>query len=263
MTTMIESDRRPLPNPPLALVSAQVDFPQAERNLPNKEIFRFRDAVNRNFGGAYGELTQIRKNQVTVQIGAFGPSSASEPASSLGWRLAVRDQSLSLSVFADSISIESRSYKGWEDSFRPRLQDALIAAFEIFAPEIEMRLGLRYINAFSNSNATSAAYWRGKIRPAFLGPIGDESLADAFQISASRASLSFDEINANVATAFQPDAILVGKIAAIFDIDVYRQGARLYTADSALATADALNTKALQIFQSILSVDYFQELLQS
>jgi len=257
---MDEPDRRRLPDPPLALVAAQIDFAQSERSLPNKEIFRFRDAVNRNAGGAYGELTQIRKNQVTVQIGAFGPSATSEPTSTLGWRLAVRDQSLSLSVFADSITIESRTYGGWAEAFRSRLQEAVIAAFEVFAPDVETRLGLRYVNALSHNDAASPMYWRDKIQPAFLGPLGDDRLAAAFQLSASRASLAFDNVSANIAIAFQPDAALPGRTAAIFDIDVFRQGAREFTIESALIGADLLNTTALQIFQSILTSTYFEEL---
>jgi uncharacterized protein (TIGR04255 family) len=261
MTSLIaEPDRRPLPDPPLALVAAQIDFAQSERSLPNKEIFRFRDAVNRNSGGAYGELTQIRKNQISVQIGALGPSTTSEPTSSLGWRLAVRDQSLSLSVFADSITLESRTYGGWAAAFRPRLQDAIIAAFEVFAPDVETRLGLRYVNALSHNDATSPTYWRDKIQPAFLGPLGDDQLAAAFQASAGRASLAFDGVSANVGIAFQPDAALPGRTAAIFDIDVFRQGAREFTIDSALSGADLLNTTALQIFQSILARSFFEGL---
>jgi uncharacterized protein (TIGR04255 family) len=261
MTTMMgEPYRHPLPHPPLALVAAQIDFAKSERNLPNKEIFRFRDAVNRSADGAYGELTQIRKNQVTVQIGAFGPSATSEPESTLGWRLAFRDQSLSLAVFADSITLESRTYGGWAEAFRPRLQDAIIAAFEVFAPDVETRLGLRYVNALSRHDATTPAYWRGKIQPAFLGPLGDDRLATGLQSSASRASLLFDDVGANIGMAYQPDAALPGRTAAIFDIDVFRQGAREFTIEAALSGADLLNTTALQIFQSILTTNFFEEL---
>ena len=41
LTTGIWEVSHPLPHPPLALVAAQIDFAKSERNLPNKEIFRF------------------------------------------------------------------------------------------------------------------------------------------------------------------------------------------------------------------------------
>jgi uncharacterized protein (TIGR04255 family) len=253
-----EPERAPLRYPPLGLVAFQVNFPEAERKLSSKEIFAFRDALHRG-PERYGELTQIRRNQVTIQIGSLGPTTT-EPSGALGWRLAVRDQSWSLSLFPDSVVLECRTYRGWSEDFRPRLLDAMTSTAAALKPEVETRLGLRYVNAFSSDDATSPAFWRDKIQPAFLGPIGDERLSPAFSSSGGRITFAFDDVEAVVATAFQPDAVLSGRTAAVFDIDVFRQGAREFSIASALEGADLLNTRALQIFQSIVAPSYLQEL---
>ena len=256
---LAEPRRAPLRYPPLGLVAFQVSFPEADRKFSSgKEIFAFRDALHRG-SERYGELTQVRRNQVTIQIGSLGPTTT-EPTGALGWRLAVRDQSWSISLFPDSVVLESRSYGGWTESFRPHLLDAIVSTAEALKPDVETRLGLRYVNAFSSEEATSPLFWRNKLQPAFLGPIGDERLSGAFTTSGGRISFKFDDVEAVVAMAFQPDAVLAGRTAAVFDIDVFRQGAREFSPTSAMDGADLLNTRALQIFQSIVTPSYLQEL---
>lgn len=255
---LAEPQRTPLRYPALGLVAFQINFPEAERKLSSKEIFAFRDALHKG-PERYGELTQIRRNQVSIQIGSLGPT-ATEPSSALGWRLAVRDQSWAISLFPDSVAVECRAYEGWSESFRPHLLDAVASVAEALKPEVETRMGLRYVNAFSDEEATSPGFWRDKVQAAFLGPIGDEHLSDAVTASGGRVSFSFGDVEAVVAMSFQPDAVLAGRTAAVFDIDVFRQGAREFSIPSIIDGADRLNTYALQIFQSIITPSYLQEL---
>ncbi len=254
-----EPDRAPLRKAPLGLVACQVNFSEIDRRLASKGVFRYRDVLNQGAGG-YGELTQIRKNQVTLQLGAFGATSTSDSSSSLGWRLATRDQAWSVALFADSVTLESRAYDNWADTFRPRLRDALTGAIEAFGPEVETRLGLRYVNALSHDGATTPGYWCDKIKSSFLGPLGDDRLGSFFTGSTTRSTFAFDDVHAVVSLAFQPDAVRPNRVATVFDVDVFREGAREFVFDNLIQAADLLNTRALQVFQSIVSPSYLDEL---
>jgi uncharacterized protein (TIGR04255 family) len=253
-----EPDRTPLREEALALVICQVDFSEIDSRLASKDVFRYRDTLNRGPGG-YGELTQVRKNQVTLQLGVFGATSTSDATASKGWRLATRDQSWAVALFPDSVTLESRKYGGWAESFRPRLYDAFAGAIDAFSPEVETRIGLRYVNQFGHDDATSPLYWAAKIEAPFLGPLQDR-LGPAVVNSTMRVTFQFEEIQAVVALAFQPDTTRPGHIALVFDIDVSRQGAREFAFNDLMNAADVLNTRALQVFQSIVNRSFLQEL---
>lgn len=255
-----EPDRDPLSRAPVGLVACQVSFSDMERRLASKEVFRYRDTLNRGLGG-YGELSPIQRNQVMVQIGGpLGAATSSETSSSKGWRLATRDNAWSVALFADSVLLESRAYQSWNESFRPRLADAISGAIESFKPEVETRVGLRYINALSDKAATSPLYWSDKVQPAFLGALGHEGLGSFFTGSTSRGTFRFDEIHASVTLAFQPDAVYPDCTAVVFDLDIYHQGAREFALETLMDVADLLNTRALQVFQSIVTCSYLSEL---
>jgi len=256
---VIQPDPRPLRKAPVGLVACQVNFSETDRRIVGKDVFKFQEALSRG-GGDYSELTPFRKGQVTLQIGLLGATSSSDATSSSGWRFANHDQTWSVALFPDSVILESRAYAGWTESFKPRLEAAVTSVIEVFRPDIETRLGLRYINALSDEQAASATFWRSKVQGAFLGPLGHENVGDGFKGSALRANFAFDHVEANVSLAFQPDAVYQGNTAVVFDIDVFRHTPQEMNISKVLSGADILNTVALRIFQDIITPEYLEEL---
>lgn len=256
---MTDVDRRQLTKAPLALVAFQVNFSDIDRRLLGKDVMRFRNSLGE---GEYGELTQVRRNQVTLQIGAVGSAQASESTSSNGWRFAARDQSWSLTLFQDSLILEAhaQAYRDWASGFRPRLDAGVSALGEIFHPELETRLGLRYINALSSPLASAPSFWQGRIEPAFLGALGDARLSKYFRGSAQRLNFEFEDAQATVNVAFQPDAVIGGNTAVVFDADMYCQDPQEFSVERILSVADRLNTKALFMFQCIVSSAQLEDL---
>jgi uncharacterized protein (TIGR04255 family) len=256
---MTDIDRRRLTKAPLALVAFQVNFSDIDRRLLGKEVMKFRSSLPQ---GDYGELTQVRRNQVTLQVGTIGSTQASELSSSNGWRFATRDQSWSLTLFQDSLILEAhaQAYGDWASGFRPRLDAGVSALGEIFHPELETRLGLRYNNALSNPLASAPSFWQGRLEPAFLGALGDARLGQYFRGSAQRISFEFEDALATVNVAFQPDAVIAGNTAVVFDADVYCQDPQEFSVERILSVADRLNMKALFMFQCIVSSSQLDEL---
>jgi uncharacterized protein (TIGR04255 family) len=252
-----EPDRAPLRNASLALAACEIKFADPQRRLGSKDIFRYRDALNRA-SAAYGELTQVRRNQMTLQLGMLGGHTIADEAPAVGWRLATRDQAWAIMLFNDSVSIENRKYEGWSESFRPRLHGALAGAIDAFGPEIETRIGLRYVNQFNDERATSGEHWGNRLQPAFAGPLLSQLGPGVNQIN-TRIGLSFDDIESVITLIVQRD-INTGQFALAFDIDVFRQGAREFSFKEMMDMADLLNTRALQIFQRIITPEFREEL---
>jgi len=257
MTTHV--DRRRLSRAPLALVALQLNYSEIDRKLLNKEVMSYRAALKEE---AYGELTQVHKNQMAFQVSAMGGTSTSEVSRSTGWRLATRDQSWSVTLFQDSIILEAReqAYGDWPSVFRPRLETAIKGLAEVFQPELQTRIGLRYINALSHPEASIPTFWRGRIRDTFLGPLSDNALMDNFRNSNLRTTFEFENAQANLNMAFQPDTTKQGRTAVVFDTDVYRSDTKEFSYDLIIAEADGLNTIALQLFQRIISEAQLEEL---
>jgi uncharacterized protein (TIGR04255 family) len=253
-------DRRRLTKAPLALVAFQVNFSDVDRQMLSKAIIGFRKVLNDR---DYGELTQVRKNQLTLQLNPLGTAApTSDLSSSTGWRFAKRNQTWSVTLFQDMLILEShgQAYEEWSTSFRPRLESAIRALCEVFKPELQTRIGLRYINALSHEGAQRATFWRGRIHSAFLGPLGEDALADAFRGSTLRVSFEFEDAMATVNTAFQPDAAFAGRTAVVFDLDIYEQEPKELSVAQVLENADRLNTRALFLFQSIITPSQMDEL---
>lgn len=252
-------DRRRLAKAPLALVAFQINFSDLDRRAFSKDVMRFRNALN---DSDYGEMTQVRKSQLTLQVSALGAAPASEVSASSGWRFARRDQSWSLTLFQESMILEAhaQAYGDWSTSFRPRLEAAVCALGTVFQPELETRVGLRYINSLSVVEATKPNFWKGRIQQAFLGPLGDTRLAEHFRTSALRVTFELNQSQANVNIAFQPDVVHIGNTAVVFDTDVYRQDTKEFSHERILSEADQLNTQALWLFQCIVSAAQLDEL---
>ena len=253
-----EPDRTPLRNGPLNLAACEIKFDDAQKRLGSKDIFRYRDALNRS-AVAYGELTQVRRNQMTLQLGMMGGAGFSDETQAVGWRLSTRDQAWAVMLFNDSVALENRKYEGWGESFRPRLLAAVAGAIDAFGPEIETRIGLRYVNVFSNENASSPAYWSERLQPAFAGPLISQLGLGVVQMN-STTRLHFGDAESVINFAIQPDVNRANKYALVFDIDVFRQGAREFIFNEMIEMADLLNTRALQIFQSIITPEFREEL---
>jgi len=255
---MTDVDRRRLSKAPLALVAFQANFSDLDRRLLGKEVVTFRDSLKH---GDYGELAQVRRNQITLQVGALGATQASDSSTSNGWRFTTKDQAWSVTLFQDSLLLEAhaQAYGDWASGFRPRLEAAITALDTIFHPELEMRLGLRYINALSDERAIAPTFWRDRIHSAFLGPLADSRLGDHFRGSNLRANFEFEGLQGAVSVAYQQDAVYQGNTAVIFDADVFSQDPQEFSTPRIMSEADRLNTQALYIFQSMVTASQLEE----
>lgn len=129
------------PNAPLALVAAEIRFPESttDRTLPMTLLRIFRDALGDEW------VIETRKmQQASVTIGPAGMVPQALTSVSVP-RFTVRDRTLAVALTEDSMTIETTRYHHYP-TFRSVLAKAAAAAAEVLTPDGVARIGLRYID---------------------------------------------------------------------------------------------------------------------
>lgn len=174
-----------LRNSPLALVVAQVQFPailsvQSDETL----LARFQDQVRDKY--PYLFLGQ----QFGFNVGPQGVEQLQQ-ASSRVYQFADADRQWMVTLTANSIALETRSYTDYED-FSERLLRVVDSASEVYKIELRQRLGLRYVNEIRHADAQTPEDWVSFINPQLLGPLADTRLSSLISSSYQEASLQLE-----------------------------------------------------------------------
>lgn len=196
-------------------------------------------------------MTQVHQQQVI-----FGPASPVEPSAgaarqAVGWQFANKENTTSLSVLTDQMTLETREYGGWP-AFSASWLACLTGLVEVGSPGLITRLGLRYVNRITPAQTTLIADFQAAelVDPTFLGPAVNSPLSEYVTATEGRAALSFPGgTDALVQHGVATDGT---SPAFVLDIDCFRSQAEGFTQDRVMKGTTALNAKALQIFQTIV-----------
>lgn len=83
-----------------------------------------------------------------------------------------------INLTRDFIALSTLHYTTWED-FAQRLDRLLVHFLQIYRPAPFLRVGLRYINAFSRQAlGMEGRPWNDLLEPPFLGPLDEEDVAE-------------------------------------------------------------------------------------
>jgi uncharacterized protein (TIGR04255 family) len=253
-----EPDRSRLPGSPLDVVVCQVRF---DAQIAVSEP-RFGLEFHTRLGGRdgqYPKLSPVESQALSVAVGpGAAPQVAHAPAPS-GWQLSAGDGSWSVSLAPEALAVETRSYEDWS-GFRERFAAALEAVTELCSPQIEQRLGLRYVDRISEAGVTDPIAWVPLLDERLLGVIAHPVLGEAVRGHQQQVVLDLGE-----------DALcrfVHGLLPAdheqhyVLDYDLHREGARPFDRDGIMQVLDAFNTDALKLFQASVTeelVQRFQE----
>jgi len=195
-------------------------------------------------------------NQVHQQQVLFGPEgSVDQPAGTarqaVGWQFVNKENTTSLSVLTDQMTLETRDYGGWE-VFVAVWKACITGLVDVSSPGLLIRLGLRYVNRIIPLRASVIADFKyaGLVDPTFLGPAADSPLSEYVTAAEGRAALSFpDGTDALVQYGVTMDGM---SPALVLDIDCFRSQAEAFGLDRVVKAATEMNVKALQVFQTIV-----------
>lgn len=162
------------PNAPLALVAAEVKFPnrtEAEApKLSKSAQTKFRDRL-----GSAWVIASLRTQQVSFSLGASGVVSSAADSVVIP-RFTVRDRTTSVALTSAGAAVETTNYVHFPD-FSLTLRRAIDATGEILQPDGVARVGIRYINEIRLPDQSRGAptSWRDWLDSSLLAGLAGSS----------------------------------------------------------------------------------------
>lgn len=245
-----EPDSSLLPGSPLDLVVCQVRF----ENKPENSTPQVGLAIHQALGGGsalYPRLDQLRGQAVNFELGAQGRASVTQNESESGWRYQSADGLWIVGLMPDHLSLECKEYAGWED-FGQRLRDLIDVCAEHLAPEIEQRIGLRYVDRITEVDARMPRDWAEYLQEPILGFAAHEVLGD--HLASARQQMVFDlgdTYGCVLTHGFLPRED--GRLDYLLDYDVFREGGRPFDVDAVRETLEVLHSDASKLFHASIS----------
>ena len=89
--------------------------------------------------------------------------------------LASNDRRTVVTLLPSMVVVQTAAYARYSTSLGDPLRVALRTFAEATGASVVQRLGLRYINRLQDAAASSPAFWRDHVRPAFAGPLVGET----------------------------------------------------------------------------------------
>lgn len=253
------ADRRLLDRPPLELAIAEVRLISPVSSIDDEAGLSIRDSLAKK-GWDFPTLNVARAQHVAFTMAASGASQqVSEVAS--GWQLVSGDGSTHVTVMPESLVVQTMAYHRWSISLRPLLEAALEALGEALAPTLHQRIGLRYVNRFTDPDASSPASWSGRVSPELLGATCHPLLGKHVRSAQEQVELALEETSgALLRHGPFVDPGVANATSYLLDIDVFDGQTARFDVVAIVERAEALNRTAAVLFQAVLTPEFLHEL---
>ncbi|WP_405933698.1 TIGR04255 family protein [Streptomyces sp. NBC_00827] len=190
--------------------------------------------------------TRLEEHQPISAVLADSDTGAPPPAGAAvrGWRMQSIDGEWTVTVQSDHFAIETSRYPGWEE-FRRRANILIEAVQAAAQPEIEQRIGLRYVNQLQHPDIAQPADWRSLIGDALYQDTLYTSTGEDLQAVMQVVDLQPEPAHRMVMRhGFQRREGL----AYILDTDCSRQKQRAFDADAITTSLERLHHMARSAF---------------
>lgn len=253
------ADRTLLERPPLELAIAEVRLLSGLSTISDEVGLLLRDSLVAQ-GWQFPTLNVARAQHVAFTMTPEGASQqVSEGAS--GWQLISLDGATQVTVMPESLVVQTLAYERWSVSLRPLLEAALRALGEAISPSLYQRIGLRYVNRFTDPSASSPAAWSGRIRSELLGAACHGVLGPHVRGAQQQVELAL-EATSGALLRHGPfvDPGAANTTSYLLDIDVFDTQTARFDVPAIMGRAVALNRTAATLFQEALTVDFLRDL---
>lgn len=253
------ADRTLLDRPPLELAIAEVRLISPASSIDDEAGLRIRDSLTSK-GWHFPTLNVARAQHVAFTMGSGGASQQVSDVAS-GWQMISGDGSTQVTVMPESLVVQTMAYHRWSVSLRPLLEAALEALAEALAPTLHQRIGLRYVNRFTDPDASSPASWSGRVSPELLGAACHPLLGKHVRGAQEQVELSLEETSgALLRHGPFVDPGVANATSYLLDIDVFDGQTARFDAATIVERAEALNRTAAVLFQAALTPGFLREL---
>jgi len=250
-------DETPLPRSPLALVVCQLRFPQSMQAMEPRVML----AVHQDLGGEQGSYP-IREQSTshTINIPVLGVPAQPVVTEQPSWRFSSVSRDWTVSLATGHVSLETSAYAGWQD-FHDRFNVLLEAIIRHVNPELEERLGLRYVDRLTEPEVNDPGEWRPYINAELLGPALHVGLGGAVRSIQQAIDLDTgDDVQCSMRHGFFEDPSRGGTLTYLLDYDIYRQRLVGLNCGDVMVALDRFHTVALQLFQTSITDEMFESM---
>jgi uncharacterized protein (TIGR04255 family) len=249
------ADRKLLARAPLELAIVEVRFAGASE-LPSDAGLRVRDRL----GEAGLSLTRLEPRQ-TQRINLSPGVPPSVEVGTSGWLLANSDGSVQTTVLPESAVFQTTTYHRWSVTMRPSVEAVLSAVGDLISPAVVIRIGLRYVNRFTDPEASNVSAWAGRIDERFLGPALHPNLGQLVRGCQQQVDLSFSDTQGAI-LRHGPfvDEGSGRSVSYLLDIDCYDTTPSRFVVAELTERAEVLNRTAASLFQAVITEDYRHQL---
>jgi len=247
-------DRRPLlPNHGhlLPLVTCQIGF----AGNPEQETGAHAGAKWKRSLGQHDLFKKSALGMVAIQRIQIGASGVESGETQPGWQ--VRTPTFTAALYPGTVVVEDRQYTTFEH-FIAALKPIVDALGEVTTPEIFLTLGLRYQNVFQSTEAATPAFWRSRIRPAYMAGTGSDLFLPRLKGCLSIMTLSHENQAVQIRAGIQPAPNSLWQ--ALIDYETTETTGTEFSWDEIAEVAQRTNTTCLRVFQELLEPEYLNEL---
>lgn len=238
-----------LANSPLTLVVYQI------RHEQTPSVAEVRTATE--IHGTVRELLPILEESLVPDPSIALTIANSAFVAARGWRLRSVDGAWTTTVMPDALSLETAAYSDWA-FFKSQVSLLLTALVETTHPQLQQRIGLRFINKIAHPSIKRASDWTGLINPEFLGPLSHGAIAGFVSGSQFAVEMDLDgEFSAILRYGAVKEREGGGRLIYLIDQDVFVRTARPFDPGAILDVTERLHTAILQLFQAALSTDLY------
>lgn len=251
------ADRRLLRYAPLEVAIIEVKFTSPAKEIAADVAAHIRDALNTATEVDYTSIQPATTGTVQVNFEIQGSSWAEQ---NHGWQISSSDGSRSVTLFPDSLIVQTTEYSHWSVSIRTPLSVLLQELASTIKPSLIHRIGLRYVDRFVDPDCKTVSDWGGKIEASLLGPVGNSIFGTMVQGAQQQIELAVDNRHGAILRHGPAQDASTKSINYLLDLDVFAHATTPFGVDDVLGTANNLNRTSLSLFQACVSSDYFTTL---
>lgn len=249
-------DTRRLERSPLELVVCQIRHERNAAVADAKRAFSVRDGL----GDRYPSDEEATGLALNITGGPAGVATSTDQQQ--GWNFKSADGSWTVVLMPDFFALETRAYTDWDD-FSARLDELVRQVEEVLKPDVERRVGLRFIDRITDPKVTSPTGWRGWINEALLGPILHGAFGHSIKSIQQVVQLDGGD---DMEVLLRHGCLIEGPPSDqawnyLLDHDCSRSRGRTFSSESIKETAERLHALALSVFQASITPELYAYLL--
>jgi uncharacterized protein (TIGR04255 family) len=210
--------------------------------------------VHRQLAAEYPIIEPHMVHDVSVNVGPAGVQASGEPKS--GFRLRSQDGAWTVALLPEFFALECTGYTRWSE-FRQRFSRVVEAVCTSVGPQLEQRIGLRFIDLLAPDGVESPRDWVPRLDESIAGGLTHPLLSNRIVGLQGVLQLREGAYDVMLRHGVQVEG---SEISYVIDTDCARQGGRILDRARMTEDIEGLHTLALQVFQACLAPDYLKSM---